>query len=230
MAFIIHQMAELTGLQSPNGMTRKYIFSMARCGNTLFAGALNLIYHSTDNGSSWSTGGSPTSGMYYSLNVQGNNVFASTSVGLYVSTNQGTSWTYSNDNLPQSTEVYTTLIKGSDIYIGTYGFGIFKRPISDLVGITKDENKIPSSFSLGQNYPNPFNPGTVISYALPSASHVKLTIYNTIGEAVKVLENGNRNAGNYSVEFNGAGLPSGIYIYKLEAGDFTQSRKMILLK
>jgi hypothetical protein len=88
----------------------------------------------------------------------------------------------------------------------------------------------PSIFALNQNYPNPFNPSTVISYSLPLASNVKLIVYNTIGQTVKVLENGFKNAGNYSVNFNADGLPSGIYFYKLEAGQFIQVKKMMLLK
>jgi hypothetical protein len=86
------------------------------------------------------------------------------------------------------------------------------------------------SFSLKQNYPNPFNPNTVILYAMPSASNVKLIVYNTLGQTVKVLENGFKKAGNYSVDFNAADLPSGIYFYRLEAGQFSQVRKMMLVK
>ena len=88
----------------------------------------------------------------------------------------------------------------------------------------------PNIFSLEQNFPNPFNPSTVISYSLPSASYVNLIIYNTLGQIVKVLENGSKNAGNYSVNFNASDLASGIYFYKLEAGQFSQVKKMALLK
>jgi len=88
----------------------------------------------------------------------------------------------------------------------------------------------PNIFSLEQNFPNPFNPNTVISYSLPSASNVKLVVYNTLGQNVKVLENGYKNAGGYSVHFDASDLPSGIYFYRLEAGQFTQVKKMMLLK
>ena len=94
-----------------------------------------------------------------------------------------------------------------------------------------DDNKYsPVQFSLNNNYPNPFNPSTVISYTIPSASDVQLTIYNTLGQIVKVLENGFRNAGNYSITFSAAELPSGIYFYKIEAGQFSQIKKMVLIK
>jgi hypothetical protein len=89
---------------------------------------------------------------------------------------------------------------------------------------------LPNNYTLEQNYPNPFNPSTVISYSLPSASNVKLIVYNTIGQTVNVLENGYKNAGNYSIQFNGGNLPGGIYFYRLEAGQFSQVKKMMLVK
>ena len=88
----------------------------------------------------------------------------------------------------------------------------------------------PSVFSLNQNYPNPFNPSTIISYSLPQASNVKLIVYNAIGQPIRVLENGFKNSGTYNVTFNASELSSGIYFCKIEAGQFSQIRKMMLLK
>jgi hypothetical protein len=88
----------------------------------------------------------------------------------------------------------------------------------------------PSVFSLNQNYPNPFNPSTIISYSLPQASNVKLIVYNAIGQPVRVLENGFKNSGTYNVTFNASELSSGIYFCKIEAGQFSSIRKMMLLK
>ena len=83
---------------------------------------------------------------------------------------------------------------------------------------------------MNQNYPNPFNPSTIISYSLPMASNVKLMVYNAIGQPVRVLENGFKNAGSYNVSFNASELSSGIYFCKIEAGQFSQIRKMMLVK
>ncbi len=91
-------------------------------------------------------------------------------------------------------------------------------------------NVLPEEYSLSQNFPNPFNPSTNIEYALPAAGNVKLTIFNTIGQIIKVYEEGYKGAGLYNIYFNASELPSGIYFYKLEAGRFTQMRKMILMK
>ena len=88
----------------------------------------------------------------------------------------------------------------------------------------------PSAFTLNQNYPNPFNPSTIISYSLPQASNVKLIVYNAIGQPVRVLENGFKNSGTYNVTFNASELSSGIYFCKIEAGQFSSIRKMMLLK
>jgi len=89
---------------------------------------------------------------------------------------------------------------------------------------------LPTVYSLNQNYPNPFNPNTMISYSLPKASNVKITVYNAIGETVTVLENGFKSAGNFTVTFNASEMPSGIYFYRIEAEKFSQVKKMMLLK
>ena len=86
------------------------------------------------------------------------------------------------------------------------------------------------SFQLYQNYPNPFNPSTTINYDLPEAANVKLIIYNILGQEVKTLLNAFKEAGVHTVNFNASELNSGLYIYKIEAGSFTQTRKMTLIK
>ncbi len=88
----------------------------------------------------------------------------------------------------------------------------------------------PAVFSLSQNYPNPFNPNTIIEYSLPKSSFVNLVVYNAIGQSVKILENGFKDAGYYNLSFNASDLPSGIYIYRIDAGQFSQIRKMMLVK
>ncbi|MDR3667561.1 MAG: YCF48-related protein [Ignavibacteriaceae bacterium] len=98
-----------------------------------------------------------------------------------------------------------------------------------VTGVT-DKKYEPSQYALFDNYPNPFNPSTIISYSIPSASIVKLVVFNSLGQTVRILENGFKNAGNYSISFSANELPSGIYFYRLEAGQFSQIKKMNLLK
>jgi len=88
----------------------------------------------------------------------------------------------------------------------------------------------PAAFALDQNYPNPFNPNTTIGYALPASSNVKLIIYNSLGQEVQILVNDFEAAGIHKVNFNALNLTSGMYFYKIEAGSFSQVKKMILLK
>jgi photosystem II stability/assembly factor-like uncharacterized protein len=87
-----------------------------------------------------------------------------------------------------------------------------------------------NKYLLEQNFPNPFNPSTKINFSIAQKGNVKLTIYNSIGQKISTIVNENKEAGSYSVLFNGENLPSGIYFYKLESGSFTQIQKMILLK
>ena len=89
---------------------------------------------------------------------------------------------------------------------------------------------IAKDYRLAQNYPNPFNPSTVISYNLKQAGPVKLQVYNSLGQQVATLANGTQSAGIHKVTFNAAGLNSGLYFYKLQAGNFTQIKKMMLIK
>jgi hypothetical protein len=117
-----------------------------------------------------------------------------------------------------------------DFRDGNYEIYYKRDPTGNPTGIENISSELPKAFNLEQNYPNPFNPSTVISYSLPLASNVKLIVYNAPGQTVKVLENGFKNAGNYSVKFNAAELSSGIYFYKLETAEFTQVKKMILVK
>ena len=89
---------------------------------------------------------------------------------------------------------------------------------------------IPNKFELFQNYPNPFNPTTQISYQLPKNSFVSLVVYNTIGQKVAELVNQEQASGKYTVKFDASNLPSGVYIYKLQAGEFSSVKKMLLTK
>ncbi len=89
---------------------------------------------------------------------------------------------------------------------------------------------LPTEFVLEQNHPNPFNPTTTINYTVARNSHVKLTVYNTLGQVITVLVNGFQAQGSYNVTWNAQNQPSGIYIYRLEADGFTVSKKMFLQK
>jgi len=96
--------------------------------------------------------------------------------------------------------------------------------------IIEVEVGIPTKFSLEQNYPNPFNPTTTIYYSLPELSNVVLKVYDVLGNEITTLVNEEKQPGNYEVEFNGENLASGIYVYKLQARNFVEIKKMVLMK
>ena len=112
---------------------------------------------------------------------------------------------------------------GNDVYIDS-------TCLDALVGISHNGNEVPRVYSLAQNYPNPFNPTTNISFGLPKAGLVKLVVYDILGRVVSTLVNEHRQAGTYSVSFDAANLSSGVYFYKIESGDFTSIKKMVLVK
>jgi hypothetical protein len=89
---------------------------------------------------------------------------------------------------------------------------------------------IPDNYSLSQNYPNPFNPTTYISFGLPEAAFVTLKIYDLLGNEIATLVNDNISAGMHNVAFDASSYPSGVYLYKIQAGTFIVTKKMVLLK
>ena len=98
------------------------------------------------------------------------------------------------------------------------------------VGVEDEISQLPLSYKLFNNYPNPFNPTTNISFNLPKEENIKLDIYNILGQKIVTLINGKMQAGNHNVNFIADNLPSGLYIYQLQAGNFLESKKMMLLK
>ena len=88
----------------------------------------------------------------------------------------------------------------------------------------------PITYKLHQNYPNPFNPSTTIEFSLPRSGYVRLKVLNVLGEVVATLVNEELNVGTYTTQWNGSFVPSGIYFYRLQAGDFVDTKKLLLLR
>jgi hypothetical protein len=101
---------------------------------------------------------------------------------------------------------------------------------ADELGAVRRENAIPTQLSLDQNYPNPFNPTTRIRFALPSEKQVRIEIYSVLGERIATLVNDRLSAGVYTVDVDGSRLSSGVYYYRLVAGETALTRKMLLVK
>jgi hypothetical protein len=120
------------------------------------------------------------------------------------------------------------------LFFSFSNYKLVPRKDNDFVGYLpngiEDEINLPTQYSLNQNYPNPFNPATTISYSLPKAGDVNLKIFNVLGQEVKSLVNQFQNVGTYTVTFDASSLPSGVYFYSLNADNFSQVKKMMLLK
>ena len=99
-----------------------------------------------------------------------------------------------------------------------------------ITAVSQNNSSMPNNYGISQNYPNPFNPTTVINYQLPVNSFVTLKIYDVIGREVVTLVSGNQNTGYYHVTFNAADLTSGVYFYRLQAGTYSETKKLLLLK
>lgn len=133
-----------------------------------------------------------------------------------------------------SLEVRNATIDTNNVYIHcTNGRAPYNLEVNGyVIGVTSVNDKIfsPINFSLSQNYPNPFNPSTTIKYGIPQASHVKIVLYDILGREVTMLVNEVKNTGYYTVRFNASSLASGVYFYRIEAGNYAQVKKMMLLK
>jgi len=138
----------------------------------------------------------------------------------------------------QDENIYLTGYAGRNASFGDHvhpGFGsasifLAKMRVADRETSAETLLELPSGYKLHQNYPNPFNPVTNIGYSLPESGPVSLVLYNTLGQQVARLVDGSAEAGYHEVHFDAADLSSGIYIYRLEAGDFRANRKLLIIK
>jgi hypothetical protein len=123
------------------------------------------------------------------------------------------------------------IMPAGDNSAATYIDNVYFSDSTELVVSTEDEEDLVKSFELNQNYPNPFNPTTNIGFNLPSTTSVTLKVYNLLGQEVATLINGRKmNTGTHSVTFNAGSLSSGLYFYRIEAGDYNSTKRMMLIK
>lgn len=133
-----------------------------------------------------------------------------------------------NQDDPIWRKVHTTDASGNYSFLPDFRAGAVV--VQASTGVDDLETSLPTSFDLAQNYPNPFNPSTRINFSLPRAGHVKMQVFNILGQEVKVLVDKSMPAGNYDVEYNASEQPSGIYFYRLTHSEGVQTKKMILVK
>lgn len=196
------------------------------------------VYKTTNYGSSWSSisGGLPNAPANDIVidPVFPSTLYLATDVGVMISTNDGGSWSVYNTGIPSNVPCHDlTLHNGTrKLVVWTHGRSAFATDLQP-VGIT-GINEIPAAFSLSQNYPNPFNPETKIKYSIPetnaSKNEVTLRVYDITGKLVANLLEGEQKTGVFEVSFNASHLASGVYIYRLSYGNYSDAKKMILIK
>jgi photosystem II stability/assembly factor-like uncharacterized protein len=207
---------------------------IAICNNSLFAstyGTNGTVFLSTDNGTTWSVSDlGLTEKTVLDFEVYETNIFSSTLNFVFLSSNNGLSWTAVDEGL---TAFYYMSLGVNEPYLfaGTMGLSVWRRPLSEMITDVEDESsKIPTKFLLSQNYPNPFNPSTKIIWQSPLGSWQALKVYDVLGNEVVKLVDEYKPAGHYEVDWYASSLSSGVYFYQLKTENYSETKKMILMR
>ncbi|MCW8811388.1 MAG: T9SS type A sorting domain-containing protein [Ignavibacteriaceae bacterium] len=193
------------------------------------------VFRSTDMGTTWSDISSnlpdaPVDAFAVDP-VEPSRLYLGNDVGMYVSFNSGQSWWVLGEGLPVlpigDIEIHPAT---RELVAGTYGRSMYKIDLNLIPSNIESSEPVVSGFNLEQNYPNPFNPSTKIKYTITQTSNVVIKVFDILGNDITTLVNEEKPAGNYEVDFKATDLASGIYLYKLITNEFSETKKMILLK
>ncbi len=190
-----------------------------------FTGSKGL-YRSTDGGDNWEALDFDLSNNSISSIAanSSNHLFATTAFGVYRSLSNGDSWEPISSAGLVSGAVVLAVNSDDYLFAGT-SVGVY-RSIETTTSVKEIPGVLPATFSLEQNYPNPFNPNTTIRFALRRPSFVSLKVYNTLGQEIATLATENLANGRYEVNWNAGSLASGVYLYRLQAGEFVETKKL----
>jgi len=219
--------------QSDSGLTNRIVSALALCDTKIFAGTSGGVFVSADGGTSWTPADTGLSGLQVScFAVSGESVFAGfAGGGIYRTEDFGNHWAKIDSGGLSTSDVTSLAVVGGDLFASTWGAGLWRRPLSQItssVGAAVGET--PLTFALLQNYPNPFNPTTRIQFTIVNRGLTRVNVFDLLGREVARLVNEVKEPGRYTVEFNGSNLSSGVYFYRIQAGDFTQTKRLLLLK
>ena len=186
------------------------------------------VYRSSNGGANWNFSGlSGISVKNLIMNSLGD-IYAATDSGVFYSTDNGEIWTSVNSGL-ENKNIHMLLLNSDGYIYAGLTYEIYKS-VGSTTDIQNDIKKFPNYYSLSQNYPNPFNPATNIQFSIPQQSFVTLKVYDILGKEVATLVNEEKSTGSYNVSFNASNLSSGVYFFSIKARDFSQTRKMVLMK
>jgi hypothetical protein len=195
------------------------------------------LFKTTDGGISWNEMENYRSfGGYYPIfnsvhfSDRNNGWIVSNDGFILSTTNGGDSWT-AQSPAGQCTLHSTFFLDNNSGWVVGSGGTVLKTRIENINSVNdKDHGQLARTFGLSQNYPNPFNPSTIITFSLPTRSFVSLKVFDGLGREIGILVNKELVAGTYTVKWNASGMASGVYFYRLHAGTFTESKKLILLR
>lgn len=214
-----------------NGISNSgWVRASASTNSAVFEAWDSTFYMSTDEGANWSVVKSaPYTKGIHAIAARGDDVFIGGDNGLFLSTDDGTTWTAIDSGLG-SVVINSLSIDVPYLFAGTSN-GLWRMTLSQVIdAVAPPAHNTPVSFRLFQNYPNPFNPSTDISYQLPARSFVTLRVYHILGEKLRTLVSMGQSPGVHSVAFNAVNLPSGVYFYRIQAGNYTATKKLMLVK
>jgi hypothetical protein len=165
------------------------------------------------------------------ISIESGGILAgSDSLGVFLFNDDGDSLGSRNDGLTNLNIHTLTIDNNNYVYAGTDN-GVWRRPLSEITAVGEEQiEEIPTEFLLSQNYPNPFNPTTTIKYSVPQVSQVQIKIFDVLGNEIETLVNEEKQSGTYELTWYAASLSSGVYFYQLKAGEFIQTKKMLLMK
>ena len=215
--------------ENNSGLINKYISQLAASNTKLLAVTLDGVFVSDNDGMSWVAGISGLENINCIVVVNNQLLAGTDDNGIYLSVDGSVTWTSFSSGIPGNTRVWSLAISSDGVFAGT-DKGVWRLPLAEIISDVKNITELPKNFTLEQNYPNPFNPRTNISFVIPNSSFVILKIYDLLGNEIETLVNEEKSAGTYEVNWNATKFASGIYFYKMQAGYFIETKKMILLK
>jgi photosystem II stability/assembly factor-like uncharacterized protein len=205
-------------------------------GVVLVAADSGVVYRSSDHGGTWSQVVVTTMPIHSIIMTQGNHVLAASDNGVFRSTNGGVTWTQLNTGLTHLQVLSLAVDNSGYVYAGTRGLGVFRSRFPAAINGDDDTNT-PAFYRLEQNYPNPFNPTTEIRFRISEVrgqksenSHVTLKVYDVLGREVATLVNEEMKPGSYETTWDASGFASGVYFYRLTAGNYVETKKLVLLR
>ena len=216
-----------------------YGVSFIDANNGTIVGESGIILRTTNGGTNWTLQSSGTTNQLNGVSftdantgtVIGGIAFLDNYVGTILrTTNGGTNWTLQSSGTTSVLYGVFFIDANNGWTVGTNGTILRTTNGGVTFVVEEKDDEAPAEFLLFQNYPNPFNSSTTINYSITQSVLVTLKVYDVLGTELETLVNENKTVGTYDLNWNAAILPSGVYFYRIQAGEFAQTRKMILLK